>query len=1027
MNFFTVFIRHPILAFMVNLALVVTGLYAFFQLNVDSMPDLNIATISVVTLLDGASPSQVEVALSKPIEDAVASLSELDTLKSTSSVGRSEVNITFRTGKDPNVALDEVRSKVDTLINDFPQGTQRPTYGKYSSSDSPVLQLAVTGKRNLRELTDIAHFQIRDPLQNVSGVGQIQILGGQERTIQIELDMNKLVQYNLSVKQVQDAVVAQNAKVPGGYVTSAYNEYLVSQPGLINAVSDFGRVVVDRSISNFDSGSTDAMSFQEESIFLSQVAKVSDGAAELRSLARLNGQSTLNLSVTKTSDGNILKVAEGVRSAITDLKAHLPADIDIQVVQDNSVYIKDSVGDLMQHLYLGSLLASLTVLVFMGSFRLTVIAMVSIPVSLITTFALMWGMGYTLNYMTLLALTLAVGIVVDDAVVVLENIYRMLEEEGLSPFEAASKGLQEIAFAVIATTCSLTVLFLPLAFMPGTVGMYFRSWGITMAFAIMVSMMVSFTLTPVMCALLLKRSSGPQKVSWLTLKMQDAYVAVLRLCLRLRWLVLLLVLLTCIWGVYLLKSVGKEFLAQDDQSYYTVKLSFPKGWSLARISKELEPIESDLRALPHVQKVLCTIADTDITAVTVFIGMDSYAKRKPYTQFNSMSDARKALSRYQLVKPSVTQDGDAQFSFVVVGDELGPLEKINDQMLAKLRTTPGILDLDTSLVVAVPEVQVLIDPVRALALNVSPSDAAQAISVLIGGQKVTSFEESGRSYDVRMRLRAKDRQTPNDVLQVFVSDSGGKPVQLNSVADVSTTLAPSTIQRYQRKRMVELTSNLSPELTLEQAQDKAQAYLAELHPPAGYGPQDSGDSKLMGEAAIAAFQAFLLSVMFMYMVLASQFENLLDPLIILFTIPLSLPFALLSLVLSGMTLNLFSVLGLFLLFGVVKKNAILQIDRTNQLVAEGKPIQEAILMANRDRLRPILMTTITLVVAMAPVALAGPTGAQRAPMAMVVVGGQSLCLLLTLLVVPVFTSCAESFKAFLRRFKRRPEGPGDPA
>ena len=1019
MNFFTVFIRHPILALMVNLAMVVTGLYAFFQLNVDAMPALNIATISVVTVLEGASPGQVEVALSKPIEDAVASLSQLDNIKSTSAVGRSEVDITFLTGKDANVALDEVRSKVDALVNDFPTGTKQPVYGKFSSSDSPVIQLAVTGKRNLKELTEIAHYQIQDPLQNVAGVGQIQILGGRERTIQIELEMDKLIQYGLSVNQVQNAITDQNAKVPGGYLTSAYNEYLVSQPGLINTVGDFGRVVVDRSIGAFNSSSDDAMNFQEESIFLSQVAKVVDGSAEQRSLARLNGQSTLSLSVMKTSDGNILKVAEGVRSAIHDLKSQLPPDIDIEVVQDNSTYIQDSVNDLMQHLYLGSLLASLTVLIFMGSFRLTVIAMVSIPVSLITTFAFMWALDYTLNYMTLLALTLAVGIVVDDAVVVLENIYRMVEEKGLSPLEASSQGLQEIAFAVIATTCSLTALFLPLAFMPGEVGLYFRCWGITMAVAIMVSMLVSFTLTPVMCAQMLKASAGPPKVSWLTRKMQDSYLVLLRICLRLRWLVLLLVLLTCLWGLSLLKSVGKEFLAQEDEGYYTVKLSFPKGWSLERTSRELKPVEAALIALPHISQVLTTIDDTDISAVTVFLAMEPYAKRKPYTEFQGMDDARKALSQFPLIKPSVTQDGDPQFSYVVVGDELGELEKLTGQMLHKLSKIDGFLDLDSSLVVAVPEVQVLIDPRRALALNVDPSDVAQAVQVLIGGKKVTSFEEKGRSYDVRLRLEASERNNPQDVLQISVPDKQGQAVRLDSVADVSTTESPSTIQRYQRKRMVEIRSNLDPKLTLQDAVTKAGETLKELHPPAGYGPQDTGDAKLMDQAAVAAFQAFLLSVLFMYMVLASQFENLLDPLIILCTIPLSLPFALFSLVATGMTLNLFSVLGLFLLFGVVKKNAILQIDRTNQLLAEGRPVEEAILLANKDRLRPILMTTITLVVAMAPVALAGPTGAQKAPMAMVVVGGQSLCLLLTLVVVPVFTSFAESARGFFRRRRAR--------
>lgn len=1022
MNFFTVFIRHPVLATMVNLAMVVTGLYAYLQLGVDAMPNINFATVSVTTILEGASPAQVEVALSKPIEDAVAALSRLDEVQSTSSVGRSNVSVTFLTGKDPNVALEEVRSKVDALVNSFPKGTLQPIYGKFSSSDQPALQLAITGQRSLRDLTEIAQYQVRDPLQTIPGVGQIQIFGGQQRTVQIELSMDKLVQYGLSVPKVRDAIVTQNAKVPGGYLTSPFNEYLVSQPGQILKVSDFNQVVLDRANSQDDAVTSDIMAYQEESILLSQVANVIDGTAERRSLARLNGATTLSLSLTKTSDGNLIQIAQSVKDKIADLKTRLPKDLRIEIVQDNSAFIEQSVSELMEHLYLGSLLASLTVLVFMGSFRLTVIAMISIPVSLVTTFSLMWAMGYTLNFMTLLALTLAVGIVVDDAVVVLENIYRLMEEEGLDPLEAAIQGTQGIAFAVLATTLSLTVLFLPLGFMPGTTGEYFRSWGITMAFSILVSMLVSFTLTPVMCAKMLAPPKGKQQVSWLTRNLQDLYEKVLKVCLKVRWLVVLLVILTCMWGVRLFQEVGKEFITPDDQGNFNVQLTFPKGWPLERIDRELKPIEADLQHLPYVTQVMSTINESDISSVSIYVALQPYAKRKPLTVFQVMDLARQKLNRYQRVKPSVTRQGETQFSFILVGDDLGTLEKLSASVMARLSKVPGILDLDSNLVLAVPEVKVVVDPVRCASLDVSPSVVSDTISVLLGGQKISSFEEKGRSYDVRLRLNARERKSPQDVLQLYVPTNGGGSVELETVADIQQTLSPSTIRRYQRQRMVEIKANLAANLPLQTALDKANAILKELHPPPGYGPQEHGDSKLMAQAAMGALQAFLLAVIFMYMVLASQFENFYDPLIILATIPLSLPFALLSLQLSGMTLNLFSVLGLFLLFGVVKKNAILQIDRTNQLLAEGVPVTQAILAANRDRLRPILMTTITLVVAMLPVALGGPTGAEKAPMAMVVVGGQSLCLLLTLIVVPVFTSYVESARSGwkkLRNWKRR--------
>lgn len=363
MNFFTVFIRHPVLATMVNLAMVVMGLYAYLQLSVDAMPNINIATVSVTTVLEGASPAQVEVALSKPIEDAVAALSGLDEVQSTSSVGRSSVTITFLTGKDPNVALEEVRSKVDALVNNFPKGTQQPIYGKFSSSDQPALQLAVTAQRSLRDLTEIVQYQIRDPLQTIPGVGQIQIFGGEQSTVQIELSMDKLVQYGLSVPKVRDAIVTQNAKVPGGYLTSPFSEYLVSQPGQILKVTDFNQVVLDRANSQDDDVTSDIMGYQEESILLGEVVNVIDGTAERRSLARLNGQTTLSLSLTKTSDGNLIKIVQSVKDKMEELKSRLPQDLKIEILQDNSAFIEPSVDELMQHLYLGSLLASLTVLI----------------------------------------------------------------------------------------------------------------------------------------------------------------------------------------------------------------------------------------------------------------------------------------------------------------------------------------------------------------------------------------------------------------------------------------------------------------------------------------------------------------------------------------------------------------------------------------------------------------------------------------------------------------------------------------
>ena len=997
------------MAIMLNLAMVVTGLFAYSQLNVDSMPPINTAIITVLTNLEGASPSQVEVGITKRIEEALAVLSKLDYIRSASSVGCSQVSAVFLTGKDSNEALADVRQRVDALLNDFPQGTFPPIYGKFSLDDQPVLQLAVTGKRNLRDLTELTQYQISQPLQAINGVGQIGILGGQRRIVDISLSAEKLRRLAIPVSTVRQAIITQNAKIPGGYLSSEQNDFLVSQTNLIQTVQDFSQIVLSQSVDTAEDLQAETQEFQAQAIRLRHVANVKDGATDPNSLARLNGKTTLSLSITKTSEGNVLRVADEVKAMMAELKKTLPSDINIELVQDNSGPVQESVHELMQHLYLGSLLACLTVLIFIGSFRLTFISAIAIPVSLITSFAMMWLLNYTLNYMTLLALTLAVGIVVDDAVVVLENIYRIMEEQGLGPLEAASKGLEDIAFAVLATTLSLCVLFLPLAFMPGVIGEYFRSWGVTMAFSIMVSMIVSFTLTPVLCAKMLSTPKHAVEPSWLTRITQDLYVALLKICLKLRFLIIVLVVISLLWAVQLLQEVGKDFAGGQDESNYSVNLVFPNSWPLARVAEELRPIETDLQSLPHVEKVMSSIKDGDISNVSIFVGMSPYDKRKPYTQWNSMDDARALLSRYPLAKPSITKDGNPDFSYILAGDDLKQLEKLANSMVAELKKIEGFVDLDTNLVLSVPEIQVQIDPRRATALGVSPNEAATTLQILVGGAKITSFEEGGRDYDVRMRLAPDERRNPQDLNEIFVPGEKGQMVPLTSVATIKKALSPSTIRRYARKRMVEIRANLTPKLPLQAANDKADETLKKLKAPKGYGKINSGNAKLMQEAAVAALAAFVLAVLFMYMVLASQFESLIDPLIILCTIPLSLPFALFSLVATGMTLNLFSVLGLFLLFGVVKKNAILQIDRTNALIKEGQPVYEAILNANRDRLRPILMTTITLVVAMLPVAFAGPTGAERAPMAMVVVGGQTLCLLLTLVVVPVFTSYAHSF------------------
>jgi len=1009
---FAIFLRNPILAIMLNLALIAAGLFAATRLNVDPLPALNIAVITVETRLEGATPEQIESQLTIPVENVLAVVGGLDELSSTSSTGLSSVQAQFVLGVDPNVAMAECRDKVEAILDTFPQGTLRPTFLKFSLSEMPILKLALTSDQPVRELTELATWTIIPKLQTVQGVGQVTLFGGRKRVIQMELDAERLNEHDLTVTQVADALRAHATQVPGGRLTSAADDYLLQLETGLTGLRDFEQIAVTTPV---DAPEGDPSVYYSQPVQLGQLGRVVDGEEEATTLSRLNGKPALTLSIAKTSDANVLKVTDGVKDRLESMKAELPPGVELRVVSDESDTIRKSVADLKEDLVLGAVLASLTVFVFLLDLKLTLIAALAIPVSLIGTLSFMLAMGFTLNFVTLLALSLATGIVIDDAIVVLENIASTLNAKGLSAFDAALEGSQEIAFAVLATTLSLIVLFLPLGFMPGTVGLYFKSWAITMAIAIALSLWVSFSLTPVLCAMFLRgRPGGPEGPGRVTRLMQWAYALCLGWALRLRYLVLLSIIPLLLWGSHLLGEVGKEFIAKEDQSNYVIQLSMPPGWPMERTARELAYVEADLRRLPHVRDFLLTCKNAGEAEIQVLL--TDYDKRKPYTQFDSMQDARALLSRYALLQPAVLASGQPKdLDFTILGPRLDLLGELSQRLRAELVKVPGVVDVGTTSRPGAPEVNVTLKPEQLGDLQVNPSDAYQTVSTLIGGNKVASWQSGARNYPVRLRLMASQRDQPEDLDRLYVpSRKQGLKVPLSSVAQIERGSGPTSILRFQRQRKVSVQANLTAGVTLDQAYTKTQELFESLHPPAGYGPVRTADSKQMDSTATAALQSFLLSVLFMYMVMASQFRNLVDPVIILLTLPLAIPFAIWSLVAAGMTLNLFSVLGMFLLFGVVKKNAILQIDETNRLLGLGMEVRPAILQANRDRLRPILMTTLTLVLAMVPVAMAPPTGAQRAPMAMVVVGGQSLCLFLTLLVVPCATAVLEDIKRWRR-------------
>ena len=657
-------------------------------------------------------------------------------------------------------------------------------------------------------------------------------------------------------------------------------------------------------------------------------------------------------------------------------------------------------------------------MLFIANLRATLIAAVAIPTSIISTFTVMRWLGFTINNITMLGLVLSTGIVIDDAVVVLENIFRHMEEHGASAMQAASAATREISLAVMATTLSLVVIFLPVAFMEGQVGRFFNSYGITVAVSIMVSLLVSFTLTPMLCSRFLRVKSGRHTKERGAYALIDrAYGAILGWSLRHRWVLVLASILTLLTTGFLFRALGKDFIPQDDQSEFEVILQTPEGFSLERTDEAFRAIEARLRKLPFVTHLLTTIGDASgrlragegpVTSGGIYVRLSELDQRR-LSQFDIMKKARAALADFPDLRTSVQNvnlflSGGQRYTemeFDLTGPSLAKLAGYSDAILQRLRQTPGFVDVDTTLSVRQPELQVQISREKASNFGINVRDVAGTLSTLVGGEPISTYREDQEQYDVWLRAEQRDRDDPRAIGDLEIAAPGGKLVRLANLATLSEERGPSQIDHHNRRRKVTIVANLTG-IPLSTAVERVRGIVAGLDLPPAYTAEFSGRAKQLGETGTNFLLAFLLSVVFMYMILAAQFESFVHPITILLALPLSIPFALLSLLVLHETLNVYSILGLFMLFGIVKKNGILQIDYTNTLRAQGLPRDEAILRANHVRLRPILMTTVMLVAGMIPIALGqGPGAASRAAMAKVIIGGQTLCLLLTLLMTPV--------------------------
>ncbi|MBI2414177.1 MAG: efflux RND transporter permease subunit [Deltaproteobacteria bacterium] len=1017
MSLYEICIRRPVFATMIIMSLVVMGLASYRDLGLDIFPKVDLPTVTVTTRLDGASPEEIENQITKRVEEAVNTINGIDELRSTTIEGQSQVFATFKLEKDIDVASNEVRDRVSAVLGEFPPGTDAPIIEKFDPDAAPIMSIVISGKRSPREITEIADKRIKRQLEAIKDIGAITLVGGRSREIQVVVDPDRLTAYRLSIASVKDALKRQNVEVPGGRITWEAREEGLRTMGRIEKADEFNDLIV--------------ADFKGAPVRIRDIGYAVDGEEEPRTVSRLNGNNAVSALIRKQSGTNTVQVVDSVKAHLSEIKSTLPLDIEIQVVIDQSKFIKSAVSQVEEHLVLGSILASIIILIFIRDLRTAFIAALAIPSSIIGTFTILKYMGFTLNNMTLLALSVCTGIVIDDAIIVLENIFRHMEEEKRSAFDAAIHGTKEIALAVMATTLSLVVIFLPVAFMSGLVGRFWKSFGLTAAFAIMISLLVSFTLTPMLSSRLLKlkHNGDKERKSFLYSRMESGYLWMLKWCLNHR-VISVIAALAILYSVVPLAKMSKaEFVVDDDMSEFEVIVETPPGSSLEKSDAILRSIETEIAKIPEVEKVFTNIGVrgqymTNVTDASIYVGLKHMSDRKR-EQTEIMQEARTLMKKFQGLRVSVQTINlisgggfkATPFNLIVRGPELKKLDEYSGEIIKRLSALPGFVDTDTGQALRHPEVQVHIDRKKASDLGVKVESIASSLRTMVGGEKVTLYREGDEQYNVRLRLKDDFRKDASVIEELTVPNSEGRLVKLNNFAVLSQGVSPGQIDRYAQGRQITVISNLHGK-PLGEAMTDANRVISELNMPSEYSTNFLGRGKLMQEAFLNFLIAFVLSLLFIYMVLAAQFESFIHPVSIMISIFLSIPFGILSLIIAGNSINIYSVMGLFILIGVVKKNAILQIDYTNTLRSRGMEKFDAQMLANKVRLRPILMTTLAIIAGMLPVTLgSGDGSASRASLAIVIVGGQALCLLVTLLIVPVFYSVFDDMSG-LKLFRK---------
>ncbi|WNG46693.1 efflux RND transporter permease subunit [Archangium minus] len=1032
-------VRKPVFASVIILLICVVGAAGYLKLNVDRFPKVDFPAVVVMTALPGAAPEEMETDVTEKVEEAVNTISGIDEMTSTTTEGSSLVVISFVLEKDIDVAVQEVRDRINQIAYELPKDVETPLVQKFDPDSVPVVILSVQAQRPVREITEYADRVLRRRLETVPGVGQVSIVGGRKRQVNVWMDPARMRAAGVSAAQLQMALAGQNMSLPGGSIETGPQRLTLRLRGRVTSVEELGELVLRESNGHI--------------LRVKDVARVEDGEVEADTAAVRDGKSAVLLSIRKQSGENTVALVDEVRRRVSELSTSLPPGYSLEVVRDNSETTLTAVHAVQEHLILGGIFAALVVLLFLGSWRSTIISALAIPTSIIGTFAVMSMLDLNLNTISLLALALAVGIVIDDAIVVLENIHRFIHEKKLKPFPAAILATKEIGLAVLATTLSLLAVFLPVAFMGGMPGRFLSSFGLTMGAAIAVSLLVSFTLTPMLCARwLVGGSAAPEHgghrkpllermTDVIYMPMERAYERSLRWVMAHRWVAVVASVVTLGSCGPLMGAVPKGFLPKSDEAQFQVNVRMPEGTSMDSTLLVAERVAREMREkVPEVTSTLVTIgdsADKSPNVAGIFVKIVNPDQREA-SQDDIMSRVREEITskmpkEYRVSVSNAPLFGgagtQAAVQFVVTGPEFDELGKQATMLLDKMKQIPGVVDADSNLIIGKPEVSAYIDRSRAADLGVQVPDVATTMQMVVGGLDVSTYVENGNLYDVRLRAEPASRDDVDALAQITVPSARLGAVPLTDVVKLQREEGPSQINRMNRQRQIMLSANTAPGASTGEVVAAFERIIAETKMPAGYEAKPAGQSREIGRTVGNFALAFGLAFIFMYLILAAQFESWIHPITILLSLPLTVPFALLSLLLFKQSLDMYSMLGLLVLFGVVKKNSILQVDHTNQLRHEGLPRLEAIVRGSKDRLRPILMTTLSFVAGMIPLLMSKGVGASfNQATAGVVVGGQTLSLVLTLLVTPVAYSLLDDVSAWYKRkfgSKRSPEETGE--